>query len=60
MQGGHRGEKPGIPHQILAIGFDLGVLLALDFNGDEFMCAFSLVHNGWKLSAEDVFREDLV
>ena len=35
-----RGEKPDIPHPIVAIGFGLGVLLALDFNGDEFLCAF--------------------
>ena len=54
------GEKPDIPHRIVAIGFDLGVLLALNFNGDEFLCAFSWVHNGWKLSAGDVFRGDLV
>ena len=41
-------EKSGIPHRIVAIGFDLGVLLALDFNGDEFLCAFFWVYNGWK------------
>ena len=48
-------EKPGIPHRNVAIEFDLGVLLALDFNGDEFLCVFSWVHNGWKLSAGNVF-----
>ena len=31
-------EKPGIPHRIVAIVFDLCVLLALNFNGDEFLC----------------------
>ena len=60
MRGGRGGEKPGIPRLIVVIGFDLGVLLALNFNGDEFLCAFSWVHNGWKLSAEDIFRKDLV
>ena len=34
-------EKPDIPHRIVAIGFDLGVLLALDFNGDESCVHFS-------------------
>jgi hypothetical protein len=28
------------------IRFDLGVLLAIDFNGDEVLCIFSWVHNG--------------
>jgi hypothetical protein len=31
------------------------VLLALDFNKDEILCAFFCVHNGWRLSAGDVF-----
>jgi hypothetical protein len=35
-----RGEKPGFPHPIVAIGFGVGVLLALDFNGDRFLYAF--------------------
>jgi hypothetical protein len=39
-------EKPSITHLIVAIGFDLGILIALDFNKDEFMCTFSCVHNG--------------
>jgi hypothetical protein len=34
------GEKPGITHQIVTIEFDLDVLLALDFNRDEFLCVF--------------------
>ena len=50
-----RGEKPGIPHLIVVIGFSLGVLLVLDFNADELLCAFFWVHNGWRLSAEDFF-----
>jgi hypothetical protein len=29
-----------------AIGFGLGVLLALDFNRDKIMCAFSWMHHG--------------
>jgi hypothetical protein len=49
-----QGEKPGFPHPIVAIGFDVGVLLALDFNGDGFLCVFFWVHNGWRLSAGDV------
>ena len=48
-------EKPAIPHRILVIEFGLDVLLALDFNRDEFFCIFFWVHNGWRLSAEDVF-----
>jgi hypothetical protein len=32
-----------------------GVLLTLDFYGDEFLCAFFWVHNGWRLSGGDVF-----
>jgi hypothetical protein len=35
------GEKLGFPHPIVAIGFGVSVLLALDFNGDGFLCAFS-------------------
>jgi hypothetical protein len=49
------GEKPVITHRIVAIGSDLGVLVTLDFNKNKFLCAFSCVHNGWKLSAGDVF-----
>jgi hypothetical protein len=30
----------------MAIEFDLGVLVAFDFNEDGFMCTFSCVHNG--------------
>jgi len=33
---------PRIKHQTAAIGFGLGVSLALDFNGDKFMCTFFL------------------
>jgi len=44
----------------LAVEFGLDVLLALDFNGDEFLCAFFWVHIGWRLSAGDVFWKDLV
>jgi hypothetical protein len=44
------GEKLGITHQIVAIEFDLGVLLALDFNRDKFLCVFFWVCNGWRLS----------
>jgi hypothetical protein len=40
------GEKPSITQRIVAIGFSLGVLLALDFNGDKFLYTFSWVHNG--------------
>ena len=46
MRGGRGGEKPGITRRIVAIEFGLGVLLAFDFNGDEFSCVFSWVHNG--------------
>ena len=53
--GGRGGEKTGIPHLIVVIRFDLGVLLALDFNADELLYAFFWVHNGWRLSAGDVF-----
>jgi hypothetical protein len=49
-----RGEKPGITHRIVAIDFGLGVLLALSFNRDGFLCAFSWVHNDCRLSAGDV------
>ena len=45
-------EKHDIPHRIVAIGFDLGVLLAFDFNEDEFLCAFS----GCIMVGRDVFR----
>jgi hypothetical protein len=31
----------------VSIGLDLGVLLALDFNEDRFLCAFFWVHNGY-------------
>jgi len=44
--GGMEGEKPGFPHLILNINFVLCVLLALDFNEDEFLCVFFWVHNG--------------
>jgi hypothetical protein len=37
-----------------AIRFDLGVLLAIDFNKNKVLCIFFWVHNGWRLSAEDV------
>jgi hypothetical protein len=46
---------PGIKLLLSAIGSDLGVLLALNFNGGEVLCAFFQVHNGWRLSAGDVF-----
>jgi len=51
---GEMGEKPGFPHPIVAIRFDLDVLLALDFNEDGFLCVFFWVHNGWRLSVGDV------
>ena len=51
------GEKAGIPHLIVVIGFGLGVLLAFDFNADELLCVFFWVHNGWRLSAMDFFLE---
>jgi hypothetical protein len=38
--GGRGGEKPGIKHQTSAVGCVFGVLLALDFNGDEVLCIF--------------------
>jgi hypothetical protein len=41
-----RGEKPGFPRPILAIGFDVDVLLALDFNGDGFLFVIFWVYNG--------------
>ena len=41
VRGGCGGEKPGIPHLIVVIGFGLDVLLALDFNADELLCVFS-------------------
>jgi hypothetical protein len=51
-----RGKKPPITHRIVAIEFGLGVLLALNFNGDKFLCVFFWVHNGWRLSAGDVLH----
>ena len=57
VRGGRGGEKPGIPHLTVVIGFGLGVLLALNFNADELLCAFSWVHNGWRLSVGDIFLE---
>jgi hypothetical protein len=44
----------------VAIRFGLDVVLALDFNEDEVLYVFFWVHNGWRLSAGDVFLEDLV
>jgi hypothetical protein len=41
-----RGDKTGFTHAIVTVRFDLDVLLALDFNKDEFLCVFFLVHNG--------------
>jgi hypothetical protein len=58
-RGGHAGwgaafeawhQTSKVHHQI---GF--GCFLALDFNRDDLLCAFFWVHNGWRLSAEDVF-----
>jgi hypothetical protein len=49
-------EKPGIPRRIVAIRFGLGVLIALDFNRDKFLCVFFWVHDGWSLSARDIFQ----
>jgi hypothetical protein len=46
--------KPGIKLSSAAIRSRLGVLLALDFNEDEFLCAVFWVHNGRRLSAGDV------
>jgi hypothetical protein len=40
------GEKPGITHRIVSIGFGLCILLALNFNRDRFLCVFFWVHNG--------------
>jgi hypothetical protein len=51
------GEKPRITHRIVAIGFSLCVLVALDLNRGGFLCAFFLVHNGWRLSAGDILLE---
>ena len=39
MRGGRGGEKRGIPHLIVVIGFGLCVLLAFDFNADELLGA---------------------
>jgi hypothetical protein len=55
-----RGEKPGIPHPRVAIRFCLCVLLAFDFNRDEFICAFLWVHKVWRLSVGDVLLKDPV
>lgn len=41
-RGETRGEKPGFPLLIVAIRFGLRVLLAIDFNSVEFMCAIFL------------------
>jgi len=41
-----RGEKAGFPHPIVALDFNDSVLLAFDFNRDEFLCALLWVHNG--------------
>ena len=38
--GGDMRLKPGIPRQIMSIDFGLGVLLAIHFNRDKFLCAF--------------------
>jgi hypothetical protein len=46
--------KPGFKLRSSAIGLGLCVFLALDFNGDEFLCAVFWVHNGQKLLAGDV------
>ena len=55
MREGRGGEKSGIPHLIVVVGFGLGVLLALDFNADELLCAFFWVYNDWRLSAGNFF-----
>jgi hypothetical protein len=39
-------EKLGFPHPVVAIDFDRYVLLALDFDGDKFLCVLFWVHNG--------------
>jgi hypothetical protein len=46
--------KSCIKLSLAAIRSDLGVLLALDFNGDEFLCAVFWVLNGRRFSAGDV------
>jgi hypothetical protein len=38
----------------MAIKFSEGVLLALDFNRDEFLCTLFWVYNGWGLTAGDI------
>jgi hypothetical protein len=40
------GEKTSITHRIVAIEFDLDVLVAFDFNEDKFLCIFFCVHHG--------------
>jgi hypothetical protein len=47
--------KPSIKLLPYAIGFSLGVLLALNFNRDKCLCEFFYVHDGWRLFVEDVF-----
>jgi len=42
MEGG--GEKPTFPHPMVAVGFSLSVLLAFDFNENEFLFTFFWVH----------------
>jgi hypothetical protein len=37
---------PGFTHPIVAIGFDVDVLLAFDFNEGKFLCAIFWIHNG--------------
>lgn len=39
----------------MTIGFSLDVLLAFDFNRDEFLCIFFSMYNVWRLLVEDVF-----
>jgi hypothetical protein len=39
-------EKPGFKLLPSAIGSDLDVFLALDFNRGEFLCVIFRVHNG--------------
>jgi hypothetical protein len=46
--------EASIKLSLVAIRSDLGILLAVDFKGDEFMCAVFWVHNDQRLSAEDV------
>jgi hypothetical protein len=53
-------EKLGFPHSIVAIRFSPDAFLVLDFNEERFLCVFSCVHNGWRLSAGDVLLVDQV